>query len=85
MGRLALRPRHHVGREIHRKALDARRDLADRLGKEARATACDPTGPEHLQPFRLDVEREDERFRPVRHVHIAVWLPAIDKHRRIVG
>jgi hypothetical protein len=75
---------HHRG-EIHRQAADARRHLARRRLEKARRAARRPVGTEVLQPFRLDIEREDDRARPLLVMHVSVRLPRIDEHGLIVG
>ena len=82
MGVQSVRMRHHIGGKVQRELTDARRNLARWLLEEAGRTAGGPARPELLQPFRLDIERQDQGSRPVDIMHISVRLPAVDKHGR---
>src|SRR6185436_1203603 len=84
MGVQRVRMRHHIGSKMQRELTDAQGNLARRLLEESGRTAGGPTRPEFLQPFGLDIERQDQGSRPVDVMHISVWLPAVDEHGRRV-
>jgi hypothetical protein len=81
----AFGARHHVGCEIHRQLPDTRRQLAMGMSEKSRRTARHPSGTKGLQPFRFDIQSEDQRPRAGRIVNIGMRLPPVDQDGDGIG